>query len=250
MIRLGLQAAVVCVVLAACDNPFDAYPGQVTQSFDGGKELVVVAGYSRNAMSTGIQAWADVSVGTAGTIEMTGPLHLRCDGTFQPVPSEFNNPGHRPTLDVGEGHIGAQFHSPSGAYAATVAIPSIKVSLKKSFTAGTSAIDPQTGVWDLPSGCVPVADTRRQLHDLTTTNVKAIAYWVGRMDSSPLKSNLMELAARANDAVLAGDSPSAIDALVHIRSSVSATSGNTFDYRTYCESNASIALLTQPVPAV
>ena len=249
MIRRSLWA-VVCIAIAACDNPVDSYPGQVTQSFDGGKELVVVAGYSRNAMSTGIQAWADVSVGTAGTIEITGPLHVHCDGTFQPVPPEFDNPGHRPTLDVGEGHIGAQFHSPSGAYAATVAIPSRKVSLKKSFTAGESEIDPLTGVWDLPSGCVPVADTRRQLQDLTAKHVKAIAYWVGRMDSSPLKSNLMDLAARANDAVLAGDSSTALEALVRIRSSVSATSGTTGEYRTYCESNASIALLTQPAPAV
>lgn len=248
MIRRTLWA-VVCIAIAACDNPADAYPGQVTQSFDGGKELVVVAGYSVNAMSTGIQAWADVSVGTGGTIEMTGPLHLRCDGTFQPVPPEFNDPGHRPSLDVGEGHIGAQFHSPSGTYTATVAIPSGKVSLKKSFTAGESTIDPNTGVWDVPSGCVPVADTRQQLHDLTAKNVKAIAYWVGRMDSSPLKSNLMELAARANDAILAGDSPTALDALVRIRSSVSATSSTTNEYRTYCESNASIALLSQTVPA-
>ena len=249
MIRRALQAAVICMVIAACDNPVDAYLGQVATSFDNGKRLVMVAGYSLNAQSIGIQAWADVSVGTPGTIVMTGPLHVRCNGTFQPVPPELDNPGNRPTLDVGEGHIGAQFHAPSGNYTAVAAIPSKKANLKKTFTAGTSAIDPQTGVWDLPSGCVPVADTQQQLHDLTTKNVKAIAYWVGRMEASPLRTDLMELAARANDAVLAGDSPTALDALVRIRSSVSATSSATYEYRTYCESNASIALLSQVAPA-
>ena len=249
MIRVGLQAAIICLVLAACENPADAYPGQVTQSFDGGKQLVLVAGYSMKAMSTGIQAWADVSVGTTGTIEMTGPLHVRCEGSFQPVPSEFNDPGHRPTLDVGEGHIGAQFHAPAGSYAATVAIPAQKVSLKKSFTSGESAKDPNTGVWDLPSGCVPVADTRQQLSDLVSLNVDAIDYWVGRMDATPLKSELLALAAKARDAISGGDASGAIDALTRIRSSVSATSGTTSEYRTYCEANASIALLTQPVPA-
>jgi hypothetical protein len=249
VIRRAVQAALVCVLIAACDNPVDAYPGQVTTSFDNGKRLVVVAGYSLNAQAIGIQAWADVSAGTPGTIEMTGPLHMRCDGSFQLVPAEFDNPGNRPTLDVGEGHIGAQLHAPSGNYTAVAAIPSKKVKLKKTFTAGTSAIDPLTGVWDLPGGCVPVADTRQQLLGLTTKNVNAIAYWVGRMDASPLQSNLLKLAARANDAVVAGDTPTALDALVRIRSSVSAISSNTYEYRTYCESNASIALLSQAVPA-
>ena len=248
MISRALQVAVLCLLIAACDNPADSYPGQVTTTFDGGKELVVVAGYSLNTQSTGIQAWADVSVGTPGIIEMTGPMHMHCDGTFQAVPPQFNDPGNRPALDVGEGSQGAQFHSPAGSYTVTVAIASKKAEVKKSFKAGVSSLDWPAGVYDLPSGCVPVADTLQQLHDLTVAHVKAVGYWVSRMDASPLKSVLQPLADQANEAETGGDASTALDALRRIRAAVSPETGKTFEYRTYCEANESIALLTQPAP--
>jgi hypothetical protein len=249
MFLRSLSATVAVLALAACDNPFDNIPGQITTSFDGGKELVLVASYSVSAAATGIAAWADVPVGTAAIVEMTGPLHMHCDGTFEKVPPEFNDPGNRPALDVGEGTDGVQFHAPAGNYTVVVAIPSRRVSIKKSFSSGPSAIDPLTGVWDLPSGCVPVADTQRQLRDYTAKNVAAIAYWVGRMDASPRKTELMALDGKAAEAIQTADKTAAVGALVKIRASVDPAHGDTFDYRTYCESNASIALLTQPVPS-
>ena len=249
MIRSALPVAVACLVMAGCDNPADAYPGQISTTFDGGKQLVLVADYSVRAQATGISAWADVDVGTAATIEMTGPLHMHCEGTFQAVPKEYNDPGNRPALDVGEGTIGAQLHAPSGSYTVVVAIPSKKASIKKTFHSGVASVDPMTGVWDLPGGCVPVADTQQQFHDLATTYVRAVAYWVGRMDASQLRTELLGLATRANDAFQGADQATAVDALSKIRSSVRRTGGDTFEYRTYCESNSAIALLTQPMPA-
>jgi hypothetical protein len=245
----ALLAAIACLASAACNNPVDSYPGQTSTAFDGNKQLVVVADFSPNAQAIGIVAWADVDTGTAATIEMTGPFHMHCDGTFQPVPATFHNPGNRPALDVGDGHVGAQFHAPAGQYTAAVSIPSKKVRLTRSFLAGISYADPITGAWDLPKNCVPVADTQQQLRDLTTKHVHAVDVWIGRMDASALRSKLIPLASKAYDAAVAGDKPTAIQAMTTIRETVQPMINQNPWFEIFRDSNVSLALLTQPVPA-
>jgi hypothetical protein len=241
--------AAACLAVAACNDPLDASAGQVSTTFDGNKQLVLEADFSSKAQAIGIVAWADVDTGTTATIEMTGPFHMHCDGTFQPVPAAFSNPGNRPVLDVGEGHVGAQFHAPAGQYNVVVSIPSKKVRLARSFRAGVSYADPITGVWDLPMNCVPVADTQQQLSDLTAQHVHAVEVWVGRMDASALKTQLIALANKAHEAVIAGDKPTAIQAMTTIRETVQPMTSQNPWYAIFRDCNVALALLTQPKPA-
>lgn len=242
----SLPATIVFVMIAACDP---GIPGQVSTQYDDGKQLVLVASYSLNAQSIGIQAWADIPVGTSGTFDMTGPLHMHCDGTFQPVPSEYNDPGNRPTLDVGDSQNGAQFHAPSGHYTAVATIPSKSVHVSKSFDAGVSYRDPITGVWDLPMRCVRVADNRQELTDLTLQYTRAVQIEVGKLTGSPFGERLVNLADAAYTAVRADDRAAALDALMQIRSGVEPTTFRNPDFDIYRVANVAIALLTQPVPS-
>lgn len=250
MFRRFLLAASLCSLLVACD-PNAGKIDQASVTFDGNKQLILVAHYTLNAQSNGISAFADVAVGTGGTLEMTGPMHMHCDGTFQAQTAggmpDFT--GNRPGLDVGDGARGSSFAAPQGEYTVIVSIPSKNVQVKKTFSAGTSYIDPITGVWDLPMGCVQVADTRQQLDDLTTRRVDAVKIWVDRAVASPLKGMLLPLATNAYASLLAGDKPSAIQAMTALRDTVEPWIAQNPWYDIYRDSRVALALLTQPVPA-
>lgn len=246
----GWLTVATFVVVAACDNPADTYPGQISTSFDGGKELVLVARYSVNAEAIGILSWADVAIGTPATIEMTGPLHMHCPGTFQKVPPEFNDPGNRPGLDVGDGvEDGANLHAPPGQYTVTVSVPSVKVSIKKSFSAGPSIPDAITGLWTLAGNCVQIADTQQQLRELVPAYVHAVVLWVSRLLNPAMRLRLTPLAAEAQAATLSGRASDAISDLTTIRSAVEADTNTTPEYETFRVANIALALLTQAVPA-
>jgi hypothetical protein len=245
MFQRFLLAAMLCSLFVACD-PNAGKIDSASVTFDGNKKLIVVAQYTPNAQSNGIGAWADVTVGTAATIEMTGPLHMHCDGAFQAPPKDGSYPagGNRPGL------ILDAFAAPAGQYTVVVAIPSKNAVLKTTFRAGSSYQDAITGVWDLPRGCVPVADTRLQLDDLTYRHVYAVEIWIGRMDATSLKAQLAPLAARADQAVMAGDKPAATAALTSIRDAVAPQTGPGFYSEILRDATASLALLAQPVPAI
>jgi hypothetical protein len=121
--------------------------------------------------------------------------------------------------------------------------------VKKTFKAGTSYIDPITGVWDLSTGCVQVADTRQQLEDLTTRRVLAVKIWVDRADASPLKVKLLPLATKAYASLLAGDKTTAIQSMTAIRDTVQPSIAQNPWYDIYRDCRAALALLAQPVPA-
>jgi hypothetical protein len=208
-------------LLVACD-PNGGKVDEASVTFDGNKQLILVAQYTPNAQSDGIGAYADVPVGTTGTLEMTGPMHMHCDGTFQAQDAggmpDFT--GNRPGLDLGDGARGSSFAAPLGEYTVVVSIPSKTVQVEKTFSAGVSYSDPITGVWDLPMGCVQVADTRQQLEDLTTRRVHAVGIWVDRADASPLKGELLPLVTKAYASLLVGDKPTAIQTMTAIRDTV------------------------------
>jgi len=239
-------AASLCVLLVACDLNTD----QASVTFDGNKQLILVAQYTPTAQSSSIGAFADVPVGTTGTLEMTGPMHMHCDGTFQAQTAggmqDFT--GNRPGLDLGNGARGVTFAAPQGTYTVVVSIPSKAVQVKKTFTAGSSYIDPVTNVWDLSMGCVQVADTRQQLEDLTTRRVQAVEILVDRADASPLKGKLLPLATKAYASFLEGDKPTAIQTMTAIRDTVQPYIAHNPWYEIYSDARVALALLTQPVP--
>lgn len=123
-----------------------------------------------------------------------------------------------PALDIGEGWETAPgFHGPPGQYTAAVTIPSKNVSISKSFAAGNSSTNAFTDTYDPPGSCTVVADTRQQLDDLTLQHVRAVAIWVGRMEASPLRTQLIQLADRAYAAASANDRATALNAMTQIK---------------------------------
>src|SRR4029077_21136291 len=149
MLRRLVPVAALFSLLGAC-GPNAGTVDQASVTSDGSKQLILVARYTPTAQSNGIGAYADVPVGTIGTLEMTGPMHMHCDGTFQAQAGGGIVPfaGNRPGLDLGGGPGGIAFAAPAGEYTVVVSIPSKTVRVTKTFSAGTSGIDPITGVWD------------------------------------------------------------------------------------------------------
>ena len=250
MCRRFFLAASLCSLLVACD-PNAGKIDQASVTFDDRKQLILAAQYTPNAQSNSIGAFADVPVGTTATLEMTGPMHVHCDGTFQAQTGggmpDFT--GNRPGLDLGNGARGVSFAAPQGEYTVVASIPSKAVKVNKTFSAGISYIDPITNVWDLPMGCLQVADTRRQLEDLTMSRVKAVEVSVVRADPSPLKGKLLPLATKAYGSLLAGDKATAIQTMTAIRDTVQPSIAQNPWYEIYLDSRVALALLEQPVPA-
>jgi len=235
------------LVLIACDVP-DSRISRTT--FDGNKELILFAAYSGNAASVTIQAFADVPAGTEGTMEMTGPFHMRCQGQFRPPDPGFDDPSNLPYLDIGVGHSGtAGIQAPRGNYTATVRIPSKRAEIRKSFSALGPPPDPPRAI-DLPPDCAPVADTIKQLNSLSHGYTTAALFWIGRMDGSSTRAQLLALATQASDAVSSGYYSTALDRLTQITDIVQALSSQTYPQAPFILQNAhdSIALLTQPAP--
>jgi hypothetical protein len=251
MFRRFFLAASVCSLIVAC-NPNAGKVDQASVTFDGNKQLILYAQYTPNAQSDGVGAFADVPIGTAGTLEMTGPLHMHCEGTFQAQTGggmpDFS--GNRPGLDIGNGARGSSFAVPPGVYTVVVSIPSMAVEVNKTFSAGSSYSDAITGVWDLPIGCVQVADTHRQLDDLTTRRVEAVKIWVDRANPSQLKETLIPLAHKAEASFLEGDKVAAMQAMTAIRDTVQPSIAQGPWYEIYRDSRVALALLAQPVPSI
>jgi hypothetical protein len=240
-------AAIAALGIVACDSSMQAYPGQISKTFDGNKKLVLAAAYSVNAMSIGIDTWADVPVGTPAVVEVSGPLHIHCQGQFRAPDKSVQGPG-LPRLDLGDGG-GALFTAPSGHYTVVVTIPSVQATIQKGFDAGYSAPDPLTGAYNLNLGCVPVADTIQQLNDLLPQRAMAVRTWVTRMDDGANRAELMPLASEAVQAVQSGDTATALKLMTQIKDIVKPLATQNPYYDILRDALASIALLTQAPPA-
>jgi len=242
-------AALVAMIIWSCDSSASGQLGPVIATFDGSKKLELFAGYSRTAASIAITVWADLPAGSEGTIEMTGiPFHIRCQGLFQFPEPGFQAPDHLSYLDVGAGHAGAFFGAPPGRYTAVGRIPSYGATVETSFDAGQSFPDGQTGVFNLPLGCVPVADTKQQLGALLPKYVSAVGILVGKLPASSANSQLSDATDEARTAVVAGDTAAALDALARIRDIVQPLKAQNPYYELLINTQAAIALLTQPSP--
>jgi hypothetical protein len=234
--------------LAACAPSGSGTTNQISTTFDGNKKLVLAAVYTANAQSNGISVWADVPAGTLGTVETTGPLHMRCEGKFVPQNDNLANPENLPILDLGSGG-GIAFAAPIGHYVAVATIPSMGARIQKSFDAGSSYADPITGVYDLSLGCVPVADSAQQLQTLLPQHVMAVQTWVTQVNDPASRSQLLPLAVEASQAVQSGDTTRALQALTRIKVIVEPLATQNPYYDILRDTLASIALLTQPRPA-
>src|SRR5713101_5182596 len=231
-LKLRVLPAVLALALAACESG----PPQVTTTFDRNKQLILAAGYTPTAQSNGIGAWADVPVGTPAVLEVTGPLHFRCQGQFRaPDRSTMDRPD-LPFLDVGDGG------------AAVLTTPSFQATIQEGFDAGVSYVDAITGVYDLNIGCVPVADTSEQMQALLQRHVTAVKTWTLRVPDPTTRGQLVMLADQAARAVQDEDSAAAVTALIQIRDVVQPLSVRNPYYEILRDSLASIALLTQPTP--
>jgi hypothetical protein len=244
--RRILLAAAACVSLAGC-GPAPA--DQVSTTFDGNKQLVVEAGYAFNSQNTYVSAWADEPPGTKATIEVNGPLHVHCDGTFQAYPPGQAPLDPRPFLDVGGGTSGLDYHAPPGSYSATVSIPSAGVQLKRSFQGDGGGPDYYTKAYRLPTGCLPIADTRQQLVDYISLYVHAADFYIGYLDDPGIKSRLLPRVAAANAALQAADMASVLQEMFIIRDTLQPVMDRTYNYDAYWFAVDSIALLSQAVPA-
>ena len=233
------------LVLVACET--DSRLNSTT--FDGNKKLVLFAAYSINARAITIQGFADVPAGTVGELEMAGPLHMRCEGKFQPMDPAHTSPDNLPSLDVGDGNGGASIHSPSGSFIAIITIPSQKATLKKSFTAGYSSADPINNTYELPLGCVPVADTIEQLDAMIPNYVSAVQYWVNRIEPSTTRSEVLPLAKGASTDISAGNYTAAFAKLALIRDRVEPLKNQGPYYQIWRDANEAMALLSQPTPS-
>lgn len=248
MIFRAWPVAVTVLALAACAPSGSATSDRVSTTFDGSKKLVLAAAYTANAQSIGISVWADVPVGTPGTLETIGPLHMRCEGTFQPPGKDLQNPDNLPILDLGGGG-GVSFAAPSGHYVTVASIPSMGARIQKAFDAGSSYADPITGVFDLSLGCVPIADSAQQLQKLLPQHVMAVQIWITRMNDPVNRSQLLSLAQEASQAVQSGDTATALQALTRIKAIVEPMAAQNPYYDILRDTLASIALLTQPPPS-
>jgi hypothetical protein len=241
--RRILLAAAACASLAGCG------PAPVSTTFDGNKQFVVEAGYGFNTQQTYVFAWADEPAGTKATIEVNGPLHVHCEGTFQPYTPEQAPADPRPFLDMGEGTAGVQFHAPPGSYSATVSIPSAGVQLKRNFQGGGGGPDYYTKAYGMPTGCLPIADTRQQLVDYISLYVHAADFYIGYLPDPVIKSRLQPQAAAAERALAAADSATVLQAMTTIRDTLRPVMMITYNYDAYRFAGYSVALLTQAVPA-
>jgi hypothetical protein len=234
--------------LAACLEVGSGPNNEVSKTFDGNKQLVLAAGYTPNAQSNGVGAWADVPVGTPAILEITGPLHIYCAAHFRAPDPNMMGRDNLAVLDVGDGG-GALFASPAGGYTAILTIPSVPVSIQRSFSAGTSYPDTRTGVYDLNIGCVPVADTMQELQTLLQQHARAVQIWVNQMDPSTARFRLEALAESATQAVRARNTASALNAMSQIRDIAQPLGAQYPYYDILRDTLASIALLTRQPPS-
>ncbi len=183
---------------------------------------------------------------------MTGPFHIRCNGQFRPPDPAYQEPDNLPYLDVGEGENGtAGIRTPSGQYTAVVTIPSKGATLSKTFHAGGAAPDVFHGLMDLPNGCVPVADSAREMQIFLPDYLAEIEAYAAETDPSTVRSQLLALAAQASSAVSVGDNSTALSRVTDIRDVVQPLNADQYRYSPFILRAAqdAIALLTQPPPS-
>jgi hypothetical protein len=158
---LAIFLVAVVGALSSC-GPLDT-SHIATGHFSGNKTIALDLGYGGNSSALGVVAYADVTDGTPGVVELTGAQHWRCQGQFRTHQSERglfpwdieNLPAFMPPTTS---YPVLNFFVPPGSYTVTVRIPAFQAQLKESATLKQgSGPNPTTGLIKSDPGCAPVA---------------------------------------------------------------------------------------------
>jgi hypothetical protein len=141
-IRITMLAVAVAALLSGC-GPLDT-SHWATGHFSGNKTIALTLGYGGNSFALAASVFADVADGTAGTVEVTGVQHWRCQGNFRTHQAEGgvfpwdieNLPGFEPP---NSSDPVLNFFVPKGSYTVTVRIPAVHAELKKSASQSSDA---------------------------------------------------------------------------------------------------------------
>jgi hypothetical protein len=195
--RPPVRAAILVVALAGALSscgPLDK-SHWATGHFSGNKTIAITLGYGGNADSLAASVYADVADGTAGTVEVTGVQHWRCQGQFRTHHSESgtfpwdieNLPGFVPPTTTDDPVL--NFFVPKGSYTVTVRIPAVHAELKASATLERgSGPNPQTLLYFHDPGCALIADTTAEQRALITQYLDGMQLTARRLSKPDLRA--------------------------------------------------------------
>jgi hypothetical protein len=84
--RTVLVGAAVLMISGCSSSLDEIWAHTVTTRFQKNHGLALNSYFNSHTGTIAITAYVDVSGGTAGEVEITGPRHLRCPGTFNSHP--------------------------------------------------------------------------------------------------------------------------------------------------------------------
>jgi hypothetical protein len=204
-VRATILVLAVATVLNGC-GPLDK-GHWVTGHVSANKTFALDLVYGGNSTNLAMGAYADVPDGTAGTVDVTGGQHWRCQGQFRTQQSQRgafpwdmeNLPGFTvpPASDPAQ-----NFSVPPGSYTVTVRIPALKAEVKESATLEQgSGPNPQTLLFFHDPGCVLIADSVAQQKAFITQyldGMKLTAKRLGKEDLRTLVDQARQESALAN----------------------------------------------------
>jgi hypothetical protein len=160
----------------------------------GNKTFALDLVYGGNSTNLAMGAYADVPDGTAGTVDVTGGQHWRCQGQFRTQQSQRGlfpwDMENLPGFTVPPASYPAQnFSVPPGSYTVTVRIPAMKAELKESATLlQGSAPNPQTLLFFHDPGCVLIADSLAQQKAFITQYLDGMKLTARRLGKEDLRA--------------------------------------------------------------
>jgi hypothetical protein len=225
--RIGVivAAAVVAIIVGGCGE--FQWQNMVTGTFDGGKLIGlnwVLPPTTYQGVIT-VAAYADVTEGTVGTLDINGPQHWRCTGLFR-APSYAPPSGdstkdkvfNLPILQTG-------FAGPTGTYRVTIEVPSGSSKFSHAWRwfdwFGPESASGALVLYRNPSGadwpvCTQVVDSlllQQSLADQYLTSLQGMLEYPNwdfyatfpPSPPSPLRTQFRALLDQANRAEISGD---------------------------------------------
>ncbi len=161
--RVTILAVGVAALLAGC-GPLDKSHWE-TGHFSG-KTFALDLVYGGKSSALSAAAYADVVDGTAGTVELTGVEHWRCQGQFRTHQKNRGllpwDPENLPELTTPAGDPVVNFSVPPGSYTVTVRILVAQAELRETATLDQGRRSDVRGGYNHDDGCVLIADTMTQ----------------------------------------------------------------------------------------
>lgn len=223
MLPKGLYRAIFLaaagLMISSCAGTLDAvWSHTVTAKFGGNHQLALLSYYRDNTETIEISAFADVSGGTAGQVEITGARHLLCPGSFKAhsptdlftfFPSDrethWQAIANLPQFATASGDPGG-VTGPRGTYTVTVRVPTAGAHVATTFTAPAMSPGP-LNLYYQPPECYPIADTPAQRRALLATYLTALVKLAGQTPST-LQSGFLGPITDAQNAVAMAESAS------------------------------------------